>query len=75
MIEAQVDMPIVGVITLYVPLLTFSLRVHPEQLDYVDHVLVYFFYAILMLRYDWLHVFYGIHMVSWRPDGLHIRSS
>lgn len=38
-IEAQVDMPIVGVITLYVSLLTFSLRVHPERLDYVDHVL------------------------------------
>ncbi|WOG91481.1 hypothetical protein DCAR_0310730 [Daucus carota subsp. sativus] len=38
-IEAQIDMPIVGVITLYVCLLTFSLRVHPERLDYVDHVL------------------------------------
>lgn len=45
-IEAQIDMPIVGVITLYVCLLTFSLRVHPERLDYVDHVLVYFFRAI-----------------------------
>lgn len=38
-IEAQVDMPIVGVITLYVSLLTFTLRVHPDRLDYVDHVL------------------------------------
>ncbi|KAK6938980.1 Vacuolar protein sorting-associated protein 35 [Dillenia turbinata] len=38
-IEAQVDMPIVGAITLYVSLLTFTLRVHPERLDYVDQVL------------------------------------
>ncbi|KAK4859298.1 hypothetical protein QYF36_002926 [Acer negundo] len=38
-IEAQVDMPIVGVITLYVSLLTFTLRVHPDRLDYVDQVL------------------------------------
>lgn len=39
-IEAQVDMPIVGAITLYVSLLTFTLRVHPDRLDYVDQVLV-----------------------------------
>ncbi|XP_024020804.1 vacuolar protein sorting-associated protein 35B isoform X1 [Morus notabilis] len=38
-IEAQVDMPIVGAISLYVSLLTFTLRVHPDHLDYVDHVL------------------------------------
>ncbi|XP_060961229.1 vacuolar protein sorting-associated protein 35B isoform X2 [Cannabis sativa] len=38
-IEAQVDMPIVGAITLYVSLLTFTLRVHPDRLDYVDQVL------------------------------------
>ncbi|WOK91819.1 hypothetical protein Cni_G00510 [Canna indica] len=38
-IEAQVDMPIVGAITLYVSLLTFALRVHPDRLDYVDQVL------------------------------------
>ncbi|KAL5780728.1 hypothetical protein ACOSQ2_011465 [Xanthoceras sorbifolium] len=38
-IEAQADMPIVGVITLYVSLLTFTLRVHPDRLDYVDQVL------------------------------------
>ncbi|KAA8537501.1 hypothetical protein F0562_027109 [Nyssa sinensis] len=38
-IEAQVDMPIVGAITLYVSLLTFTLRVHPDRLDYVDKVL------------------------------------
>ncbi|XP_059638362.1 vacuolar protein sorting-associated protein 35B-like isoform X2 [Cornus florida] len=38
-IEAQVDMPIVGAITLYVSLLTFILRVHPDRLDYVDQVL------------------------------------
>ncbi|CAI0382566.1 unnamed protein product [Linum tenue] len=38
-IEAQVDMPIVGAITLYVSLLTFTLRVHPDRLDYVDQIL------------------------------------
>ncbi|XP_057424429.1 vacuolar protein sorting-associated protein 35B-like [Lotus japonicus] len=38
-IEAQVDMPIVGAIALHVSLLTFTLRVHPDQLDYVDQVL------------------------------------
>lgn len=38
-IEAQVDMPIVGVISLYVSLLTFTLRIHPDRLDYVDQVL------------------------------------
>lgn len=41
-IEAQVDMPILGAITLYVSLLTFTLRVHPDRLDYVDQVLVCF---------------------------------
>lgn len=40
MIEAQVDMPVFGAITLYVSLLTFTLRVHPDRLDYVDQVLV-----------------------------------
>ena len=39
-IEAQVDMPIVGAITIYTSLLTFTLRVHPDRLDYVDLVLV-----------------------------------
>ncbi|TYH71713.1 hypothetical protein ES332_D05G203500v1 [Gossypium tomentosum] len=38
-IEVQVDMPAVGAITLYVSLLTFTLRVHPDRLDYVDQVL------------------------------------
>ncbi|ONK64233.1 uncharacterized protein A4U43_C07F23510 [Asparagus officinalis] len=38
-IEAQVDMPVVGVITLYVSLLTFTLRVHPDRLDHVDQIL------------------------------------
>ncbi|RVW42515.1 Vacuolar protein sorting-associated protein 35B [Vitis vinifera] len=32
-------MPVVGAITLYVSLLTFTLRVHPDRLDYVDQVL------------------------------------
>ncbi|XP_027331215.1 vacuolar protein sorting-associated protein 35B-like isoform X4 [Abrus precatorius] len=38
-IEAQVDMAIVGAIALHVSLLTFTLRVHPDRLDYVDQVL------------------------------------
>lgn len=38
-IEAQVDMPISGVITLYVSLLTFTLRIHPDRLDYTDQIL------------------------------------
>lgn len=33
-------MPIVGAITLYTSLLMFTLRVHPDRLDYVDLVLV-----------------------------------
>ncbi|WJZ86231.1 hypothetical protein VitviT2T_005710 [Vitis vinifera] len=38
-IEAQVDMPIFGAVTLYSSLLTFTLHVHPDRLDYVDQVL------------------------------------
>ncbi|CDP07373.1 unnamed protein product [Coffea canephora] len=38
-IEAQVEMPVVGAISLYVSLLTFALRVHSDRLDYVDQVL------------------------------------
>jgi vacuolar protein sorting-associated protein 35 len=38
-IEAHVDMPVVGAISLYVSLLTFTLRVHADRLDYVDQVL------------------------------------
>nr|XP_029149587.1 vacuolar protein sorting-associated protein 35B isoform X2 [Arachis hypogaea] len=38
-IEAQADIPIVGAISLHVSLLTFTLRVHPDRLDYVDQVL------------------------------------
>ncbi|KAK2375915.1 vacuolar protein sorting-associated protein 35B [Trifolium repens] len=38
-IEAQVDMPIVGAISLHISLLTFTLGVHPYRLDYVDQVL------------------------------------
>ncbi|KAF5822242.1 putative vacuolar protein sorting-associated protein [Helianthus annuus] len=33
-------MPVVGAITLYVSLLTFTLRFHPDRLDYVDQVLL-----------------------------------
>ncbi|PKA49189.1 Vacuolar protein sorting-associated protein 35B [Apostasia shenzhenica] len=39
-IDSQPDMPVVGAITLYVSLLTFTLRVHPERLDFVDLVLI-----------------------------------
>ncbi|KAH0458659.1 hypothetical protein IEQ34_011473 [Dendrobium chrysotoxum] len=35
-IDSQPEMPIVGAITLYVSLLKFTLRVHPDRLDYVD---------------------------------------
>ncbi|KAL5754415.1 hypothetical protein ACOSP7_022635 [Xanthoceras sorbifolium] len=38
-IEAQVDMPVFGAVTLYSSLLTFILHVHPERLDYADQVL------------------------------------
>ncbi|KAL3341259.1 hypothetical protein AABB24_025683 [Solanum stoloniferum] len=38
-IEAQEDMPIAGVVTLYSSLLTFTLHVHPDRLDYVDQIL------------------------------------
>ncbi|KAA8547524.1 hypothetical protein F0562_003953 [Nyssa sinensis] len=38
-IEAQVDMPAFGAVTLYSSLLTFTLHVHPDRLDYVDRIL------------------------------------
>ncbi|CAN4109823.1 unnamed protein product [Withania somnifera] len=38
-IEAQEDMPIAGIVTLYSSLLTFTLHVHPDRLDYVDQIL------------------------------------
>ncbi|XP_059285300.1 vacuolar protein sorting-associated protein 35A-like [Lycium ferocissimum] len=38
-IEAQEDMPIAGVVTLFSSLLTFTLHVHPDRLDYVDQIL------------------------------------
>ncbi|VFQ82213.1 unnamed protein product [Cuscuta campestris] len=38
-IEAQDDMPVAGVVTLYASLLTFTLHVHPDRLDYVDQIL------------------------------------
>jgi hypothetical protein len=58
-IEAQVDMPIVGAITLYVSLLTFTLRVHPDRLDYVDQVLVC---CLLMLVYNTELSTYNFHL-------------
>ncbi|XP_030453469.1 vacuolar protein sorting-associated protein 35B isoform X1 [Syzygium oleosum] len=38
-IDAHAEMPVVGAISLYVSLLTFTLRVHPDRLDYVDQIL------------------------------------
>ncbi|KAL8168391.1 hypothetical protein V2J09_009890 [Rumex salicifolius] len=38
-VEAQVDMPAFGIVTLYSSLLTFTLHVYPERLDYADQVL------------------------------------
>ncbi|CAN4116734.1 unnamed protein product [Withania somnifera] len=38
-IEAQEDMPIAAVVTLYSSLLAFTLHVHPDRLDYVDQIL------------------------------------
>ncbi|KAJ0231613.1 Vacuolar protein sorting-associated protein 35B [Hirschfeldia incana] len=38
-IDTQLEMPILGAMTLFVSLLTFTLRVHPDRLDYVDQVL------------------------------------
>ncbi|PWA86560.1 VPS35-A-like protein [Artemisia annua] len=38
-IEAQPDMPVFGAVTLYSALLTFTLHVHPDRLDYVDQIL------------------------------------
>ncbi|KAH7286873.1 hypothetical protein KP509_32G026000 [Ceratopteris richardii] len=38
-IEVQQDMPLVGAVCLHVALLTFTLRVHADRLDYVDQVL------------------------------------
>ncbi|GFP88159.1 vacuolar protein sorting-associated protein 35a [Phtheirospermum japonicum] len=38
-IEAQENMPVAGVVTLYASLLTFTLQVHPDRLDYVDQIL------------------------------------
>ncbi|KAI0511216.1 hypothetical protein KFK09_011841 [Dendrobium nobile] len=38
-IDSQSEMPTFGTIGLYVSLLTFTLRVHPDRLDYVDEVL------------------------------------
>lgn len=47
-IEAQPDMPILGVITLYSSLLTFTLHVHPDRLDYADQVLVCYLLVCIM---------------------------
>lgn len=39
-IEAQDGMAVDGVVALYSSLLTFTLQVHTERLDYVDQILV-----------------------------------
>ncbi|KAF7828980.1 vacuolar protein sorting-associated protein 35A-like [Senna tora] len=38
-IEAQADIPTAGIVALYSSLLTFTLHVHPDRLDYADQVL------------------------------------
>ncbi|KAL3527236.1 hypothetical protein ACH5RR_011892 [Cinchona calisaya] len=38
-IEAQDEMPVVGVVTFYSSLLTFTLQVHPYCCDFVDQIL------------------------------------
>ncbi|KAL9269116.1 Vacuolar protein sorting-associated protein 35A-like protein [Drosera capensis] len=38
-IGAQADMPVAGVVALYSSLLTFTLHVHPDRMDYADQVL------------------------------------
>ncbi|OIW20069.1 hypothetical protein TanjilG_00444 [Lupinus angustifolius] len=40
-IEAQPNMLTFGVVTLYSSLLTFTLHVHPDRLDYADQVLIW----------------------------------
>lgn len=47
-IEAQENMPIAGVVTLYASLLTFTLQVHPDRLDYIDQILVCFFQLVMI---------------------------
>ncbi|CAI7819063.1 unnamed protein product, partial [Closterium sp. NIES-53] len=37
--EAQMEMPLKGVVSLHLALLQFVLRVHPDRLDYIDQVL------------------------------------
>jgi len=47
-------MPTAGVVTLYSSLLTFTLHVHPDRLDYADQVLVCFilnYLCLFMLTY------------------------
>lgn len=61
-IEAQVDMPIAGAVTLYSSLLTFTLNVHPDRLDYVDQILVGFFSdCSLSLSYTLPHTQTQLH--------------
>ncbi|GAB2226264.1 hypothetical protein Droror1_Dr00022065 [Drosera rotundifolia] len=38
-IGAQADLPVAGVVALYSSLLTFTLHVHPDRMDYADQVL------------------------------------
>lgn len=38
-VEAQEDMAVDGLVALYSALLTFTLQVHPDHLDYVDQIL------------------------------------
>lgn len=54
-IEAQADMPILGAVTLYSSLLTFTLHVHPDRLDYADQVLVCIYW-----NYFWICIVYAL---------------
>lgn len=50
-IDTQIEMPIVGAMTLFVSLLTFTLRVHPDRLDYVDQILVRILYLAIFSKF------------------------
>ena len=52
MIEAHIDIPIVGVITLYISLLTFTLRVHPNRLDYIETHIIHKNSSVLEYQFE-----------------------
>jgi hypothetical protein len=64
-IEAQVDMPIVGAISLHISLLTFTLGVHPDRLDYVDQVLVCCFSNTEASSWSFIFLIRHIYSLCW----------